>query len=124
MAEALHDILCDVLESPNCYFEPPDGMYMEYPCIVYHYTNDEDDFADNLHYRRSKRYTVTVIDYDSDSKIPDRLTTVLPYCTSDRNFTSDGLRHFVFTLYFSGSRIKEEENNGKDQMGSDRRKKV
>lgn len=115
---ALHDILCEVLGGPfpddeddHCYFEPPSGKDMYYPCIVYHYTNDDDIFADNIHYRRSKRYTVTVIDEDPDSKIPDRLKE-LPYCTSDRNFASDGLRHFVHTLYFNGPRIKEETENG------------
>lgn len=113
---ALHDILCGMLPGPfpenegeHCYFEPPSNISMYYPCFVYHYVNDDDDFADNVHYRHSKRYTVTVIDYDPDSKIPDRLKE-LPYCTSDRNYTVDGLRHFVHTLYFSGPRIKEEKN--------------
>ena len=118
----LHDILCEVLGSRNCYFEPPDGKDMNYPCIVYNYTNDDTDFADNIHYRESKRYTVTIhvlkkllidkniIDDDPDSRIPSRLKK-LPYCSSDRNFASDGLSHFVYTLFYSGPRIKEEENN-------------
>lgn len=104
---ALDDILCGVLENQNCYFEPPASIDMNYPCIVYHYTNDDDTFADNIHYQRSKRYTVIVIDEDPDSKIPERLKE-LPYCTSDRNYDLDGLSHFVHTLYFSGPRIKEE----------------
>lgn len=114
---ALHDILCnEILQAPfsdnedHCYFQPPADLEMKYPCIRYNYTNDDDDFADNIHYRHSKRYTVTVIDEDPDSKIPDRLRT-LPYCTSDRNFAVDGLNHFVYTLYFSGPRIKEECEN-------------
>ena len=106
----LHDILCEVLGSRNCYFEPPDGKDMNYPCIVYNYTNDDTDFADNIHYRESKRYTVTIIDDDPDSRIPNRLKK-LPYCSSDRNFASDGLSHIVYTLFYSGPRIKEEENN-------------
>lgn len=108
---ALHDILCEVLGNNYCYFEPPSDMEMTYPCIRYNHTNDLDDFADNIHYRSSKRYTVTIIDYDPDSKIPVRLKKRLPYCTSDRNFASEGLSHFVYTLYYSGPRVKEEENN-------------
>lgn len=114
---ALHDILCGVLEAPfpdgenHCYFEPPSNTDMQYPCIVYKYENDDDDFADNIHYRSSKRYSVTIIDEDPDSKIPDRLKNSLPYCTSDRNFSVDGLRHFVYTLFYSGPRIKEENKN-------------
>lgn len=103
---ALHEILCEVLGSKNCYFEPPADLQMSYPCIVYKYTNDLDDFADNLHIVRAKRYSVTVIDEDPDSKIPDRLK-MLPYCTSDRNFTVNGLKHFVHELFYNGPRVKE-----------------
>lgn len=106
---ALHDLLCGVFEGEkNCYFEPPADMEIQYPCIVYNYTNDVDDFADNICYKSSKRYTVTIIDEDPDSKIPSKLKEMLPYCRSDRNFASDGLSHFVYTLFYDGPRIKED----------------
>lgn len=114
---ALHDVLCEVLEAPfpdgsdHCYFQPPGDPGMKYPCIKYNYTNEVVNFADNVHYKSSKRYTVTIIDEDPDSKIPSRLMK-LPYCTSDRNFCVDGLNHFVYTLYYDGPRIKEENENG------------
>lgn len=109
----LHDLLCDVIGSfsdgdDHCYFQPPGDPGMKYPCIVYHYINDDDIFADNIHYIKSKRYTVTIIDEDPDSKIPERLKEKMKYCTLDRIFTVDGLNHFVFTLCYSGPRIKEE----------------
>lgn len=110
---ALHDILCEVLDNSlsdgknRCYFEPPANVDMEYPCIVYKHNNDTSVFADNIHYQKFKRYSITVIDVDPDSKIPERLSGVL-YCSSDRNFVVDGLHHFVYTLYYNGPRIKEE----------------
>lgn len=122
---ALHDILCEVLGSPfedgedHCYFEPPASVQMKYPCIRYSYSNDQDQFADNIHYRHSKRYIVTIMDFDPDSKIPDRLRE-LPYCSSDRNYAVDGLSHFVFTLFYNGPRIKEEEDNGETEIRSGR----
>lgn len=112
----LHDILCEVIGAPfpdgesHVYFSPPDGMQLRYPCMIYNYSNDLDDFADNIHYRSSRRYSVTIIDEDPDSKIPKRLVQ-LPYCSSDRNFDTEGLSHFVYTLFYSGPRIKEENNN-------------
>lgn len=115
---ALHDLLCKVLGSPfsdgtsHCYFQPPADLEIAYPCIIYNYTNDDEDFADDVSYRTSKRYTVTVIDEDPDSKIPTILKNSFSYCTSDRNFALDGLNHFVYTLFYSGPRIKEEDNNG------------
>lgn len=114
---ALHDILCKVLNAPfpdgkdHCYFEPPANKQIHYPCIVYKYENDEDDFADNVRYRSFRRYTITIIDEDPDSEIPIKLKNTFPYCISDRNFAVDGLRHFVYTLFYSGPRINKEENN-------------
>lgn len=110
---ALHDILLDVLGSDHVYYEPPSGIQLEYPCMVYHYTNDRNVFADNIRYQSSKRYTITIIDSDPDSTIPDRLKDKLPYCQLDRKFSADGLSNYVFTLFFSGPRIsiKEEIDN-------------
>lgn len=119
---ALHDMLCEILGAPfldgedHCYFEPPSDIEMKYPCIVYNYVNDLDEYADNIHYKSSRRYTITVIDEDPDSEIPSRLKN-LSYCMSDRNFASDGLSHFVYTLYYNGPRVKED-NYGVHQMGS------
>lgn len=111
---ALHDILCGVLGGffpdgdSHCYFQPPADIQIKYPCIVYEYSSDNDRFADNKHYIHFKRYTVTVIDEDPDSKIPMELKK-LPYCASDRNFATEGLSHFVHTLYYNGPRIIEED---------------
>lgn len=112
----LHDLLISLLPGPfpeeegsHCYFNPPADLQMFYPCFVYNYTNDQDEFADNIHYRRFKRYTITYITEDPDSDISDKMSEI-SYCTSDRNFAVDGLSHFVFTLFFNGPRIKESKN--------------
>lgn len=112
---SLHDILCQILGNKYCYFTQPADIELQYPCIIYSYTNDQDIFADNLPYISHRRYTVTIIDEDPDSKIPKRLKELL-LCSSDRNFETEGLSHFVYTVYFNGPRIsenKEETENGK-----------
>lgn len=115
----LHDILCEVLGAPfpdgenHCYFQPPADLEMAYPCIRYNYSNDVDEFADNIHYTHAKRYTVTIIDEDPDSEIPERLIK-LPYCYSNRNFAANGLNHFVYTVHYNGPRIKEVNEDVKD----------
>lgn len=95
----LHEILCEILGSRNCYFSPPSDLEMRYPCIRYEMINTDAIFADNLHFLNLNRYTITLIDEDPDSKFRNEVLA-LPYCTSDRNFASDGLYHFVFTLFF------------------------
>lgn len=95
----LHEKLCDILGSRNCYFRPPTGLNLKYPCILYDHTNNMEDYADNHMYRNRKRYSVTIVDEDPDSEIPDRLQE-LSYCSSDRNYISENLNHFVYTLYW------------------------
>ena len=85
--------------TPNVYFQPPNGLKIEYPCIIYARDNAEVSYADNVPYRHTKRYTVTVIDRNPDSHIPDKVAE-LPLSSYNRFFTSDDLNHDVYTLYF------------------------
>lgn len=85
--------------APNVYFQPPATLAMQYPCIVYERDRAETEFADNLPYRRTKRYQVTIIDADADSVIPDKVAD-LPMCLLERHFTAGNLHHDVYNLYF------------------------
>lgn len=95
----LHEILCDILGSRNVYFQPPENLKMKYPCLVYERSGIDEIFADNEAYRNLKRYTITYIDEDPDSEIPDKLQAHR-YCYFDTHFKADNLNHDVFTLYF------------------------
>lgn len=95
----LHEIFVGILGSKNVYFQPPPGLIMAYPCIVYEHTNSDTKFADNKPYQYAKRYTVTVIDKNPDSIIPDRIAE-LPKCIFDRHFMTDNLHHYAFSLYY------------------------
>lgn len=95
----LHSLLEGLLGSRNVYFQPPESFKLHYPCIIYERSGIRSDRADNRPYLTRKRYTVTVIDKDPDSKIPDKVVN-LDYCVFDRHFTADHLNHDVFTLYF------------------------
>ena len=84
--------------TPNVYFQPPNKMTLKYPCIIYARETVDASYADNLRYRDAKKYSVTVIDRDPDSQLPDRVSK-LPLCSHNRFFTADDLNHDVFTLY-------------------------
>ena len=83
----------------HVYFQPPENLAIEYPCIVYQRDFAETEFADNEPYSVKKRYMVTVIDRDPDSSIPDQVAK-LPTCTFNRFYVADGLNHDVYQLYF------------------------
>ena len=93
----LHNILKNI--TPHVYFQPPNGLKMTYPCIVYRRDDEQVDHADNLSYRRTKRYQITVIDANPDSDIPGKVAD-LPLCVFNRFFTSDYLNHDIYNLYF------------------------
>lgn len=95
----LQTLLESILGTRNVYFQPPSQHQMVYPCIVYERDNVETEFAGNLPYTRRKRYSVTIIDRNPDSEIPDRVA-VLPLCIFSRRFVVDNLNHDVYNLYF------------------------
>lgn len=95
----LHEILVGLLGSKYVYFQPPESISMTYPCIVYGRSSADTIYADNKVYRNKKRYTVTVIDKDPDSDIPDKLLG-LQLCKFDRHFNTNNLNHDVYTLYY------------------------
>lgn len=95
----LHTVLTTVLGSDHVYFQPPESIQMEYPCIVYSRQNLNTLFADNVPYTTEKQYAVTVIDPDPDSLIPDKVAK-LPKCRFSRHFTADNLNHELYNLFF------------------------
>jgi hypothetical protein len=95
----LQSLLEEVLGSSNVYFQPPANIKLSYPCIVYKRSGSDTIFADNVPYRRTTRYQVTVIDRNPDSNIPKKVGD-LESCTHNDNFAVDNLNHDVFTLYY------------------------
>ena len=62
--EDLHDILVEILGSSHVYFNPPEGLKLKYPAIVYHRNKISHKCADDVPYIKTVSYTVTVIDDD------------------------------------------------------------
>ncbi len=94
----LREVLKENGKSIHLYFQPKAGFQLQYPCIVYSETRIRNNHANNRVYIQHPFYTVTVMDKDPDSKIKAAVS-VLPKCTYDRSFISDGLYHTVFTIY-------------------------
>lgn len=95
----LHDILVSILGNENCYYSPPDGFQLSYPCIIYKQDILGSSFADNRRYIKRNRYSITLIDEDPDSKIIESLME-LPTAYFESFFTNSNLNHWQLTLYF------------------------
>lgn len=96
---ALQEKLEGILGSRNVYFQPPSDKKMQYPCIVYQLDNVWAQYAANRPYVRTKRYQVTWIGEDPDDDTPDKIGA-LPMSKFSRFFTSSGLNHHVYQLYW------------------------
>lgn len=99
--EELQTVLEEVLGTRNVYFQPPESFKLKYPCIVYELNRISKAKTNNdTVYKLNKQYTVTIIDDDCDTELPEQLLEKLSYCQHDRRFVSDNLYHDVFTVYF------------------------
>lgn len=92
-------LLEEILGSGNVYFQPPATVQMAYPAIVYRRDLANVQHADNIPYRRAKRYSVTHISREPNSLVPDKIA-LLPMCTYERFFTAGNLNHDIFNIYF------------------------
>lgn len=81
------------------YFQPPATVKMIYPAIRYNREGGRTNFAGDMPYTYSQRYTLTVITCDPDSDIPEYIATHFAMCTLDRTYVVDNLYHSVFTIY-------------------------
>ena len=82
---------------PNCYYQPPETFKMTYPCIIYDLEKDDLLHADDSAYCRHKRYSITIVDRNPDSAIPDAFSDAFN-AGMERHYEADNLHHFVYTI--------------------------
>lgn len=103
LENVVEPLLPDVEAFPDgvlrAYFQKPGKLGLEYPCVLYNRDRSKVEHADNLKFFLKKRWTVTVMDRNPDSDIPD-LIEALPWSELDRTFVADTVNHWVFTLFY------------------------
>lgn len=85
---------------PNVYFQPPESVRMNYPCIVYQRSNGETSHADDMPYIFRQKYDITIIDANPDSLYREKMAMAFPGIEYNRFFVEANLNHDVFTLYY------------------------
>ena len=95
----LHEILVNILGSNHVYYQSPEDLKLEYPCIRYSKDDIDSKFADNIKYINKKKYIIIVIDKLPDSDVIDKILE-LPLSSYERHYTSDNLNHDVIILYY------------------------
>ena len=97
----LHEELCELLGSRNVYFQPPESLKMQYPCIRYSISGMPKLNANNKVYLKTcNTYTLTVIDRDPDSNVSNRILNHFQMVRFDRAYVSNNLNHYTLTLNY------------------------
>lgn len=95
----LHNALVNILGTDNVYYQPPETVKMNYPCIVYEHSRESTWHADDRPYKVDSIYMVTSIDKNPESETPDKIG-LLRGAAFDRHFVSDNLHHYVYRIWF------------------------
>lgn len=95
----LQQLLSSISGVKKVYFQPPESIRLEFPCIIYKENPGMKRNASNEEYKYDKQYEVVFITNDPDSTVPDVIRK-LRYCSFTQKFTSDNLHHFVYRLYY------------------------
>lgn len=96
----LQKLLTKIIGNTNVYYQPPATVRMNYPCIVYKFSNIQTMRANNGIYLKKRKYSVTLIHKDPENTIVDEILENIQYSNLTSTFNSEGLYHYVFTIYF------------------------
>lgn len=94
----LLNMLRQAVQHDQVYFQPPENLKIGYPAIVFHLSKIEIDHASDVPYKGAKEYSVTLITKDPEPDVIDEILKI-PYSSLDTTYISDGMNHFVFTVY-------------------------
>lgn len=95
--DLLH-LLQQAVPNNRVYFQPPENLKIGYPAVVFHLSKIEIDHASDAPYKGAREYSVTLITKDPEPDVIDEILKI-PYSSLDTTYISDGMNHFVFTVY-------------------------
>lgn len=96
--EKLDNILRGIV-GRNVYFQPPENLRMQYPCIIYRPSIVRIQHANNMPYTTFKGYELTFVHKDPDSPVVNELLK-LQGIRYDRTYVVDNLIHDAFTINY------------------------
>lgn len=101
--EALDDILRSIEGVKKIYNQPPSEHLLEYPCLIYTFSNYETLYSDDKRYLTWPSYMLTLIDKNPESAIQQSIMDLGGPCfvRFNRFFTSDNLNHWVYEVTFT-----------------------
>ena len=91
--------LQELMGDGKVYYQTPENLKMEYPCIRFSRSDIESKHADNMKYSNFTLYQITVISKKPDHEVINKILE-LPMSSYDRHYAKDNLNHDVINLYY------------------------
>lgn len=86
--------------APKAWYKRPPNNKMTYPCIIYRMSNPQELRADNRVYHHFPCYNVIYICTAPNDEIVETMLDRFAFCAFDREYESDELYHYSFTIYY------------------------
>ncbi len=102
MAQPLSNLLILLNNLPgvnNVYYQPPEDVKMQYPCILIELDGVDAKYASNSPYMINLKYKLSLISYDDGASTLMSMLE-LPMCSFDRHYVEDSLNHNVCSVYY------------------------
>lgn len=106
LSSRLKAVMEECGEEPHLYFQPPETVKLEYPCIIYRLSTLRNVYADDIPYNTRVSYDVTYITRSPTSTVPARLMKESLFNFS-RYYTAENLHHYAYT---TTNTLKEVSN--------------
>lgn len=84
----------------NVYFQPPESIKLNFPCIIYNREQPKVERADNVRYKKDTCYSLKYITTDPNTSVPDNIADYFTYCEINRYYIADNLTHVSLTLFY------------------------
>ena len=95
------DLQAALLEmAPKAWFKRPPDNRMTYPCFVYRTSKPHVLRADNRVYAYKSCYNVIYYSTEPAEEMIRQMLEKFEYCDFDRDYQSDGIYHYSFTIYW------------------------
>ena len=91
--------LREIIGSNNTYFQPPESVKMQYPCIVWNLAKVPVQYADNIVYLTNPKYVLRYITRVPDDPMKDILVERLGVPII-QTYAKDGLYHYIYEFYY------------------------
>lgn len=84
----------------HVYYNPPESLKLEYPCIVYAQEPPDVRKADNKRFIVTNKWQLVVISKDVDYDLAETIAEHFEKCAISRIYKADNLQHWSLTLYY------------------------